>query len=120
MLLIIVYNFTKENFFLGELLTTAIIYPFKSKRESEAVNVLVNLVQKYRSLWSLTHSTYGTKYSKMDQLKVVQYSLLNIRSDCGLSKQIIWPKFFKGCIPQILIDPSINTLPHMQQLLKKA
>ena len=48
MLLIIVYNFTKENFFLGELLTTAIICPFKSKRESEAVNVLVNLVQKYR------------------------------------------------------------------------
>ena len=56
----------------------------------------------------------------MDQLKVVQYSLLNIRSDCGLSKQIIWPKFFKGCIPQILIDPSINTLPHIAAIAKES
>ena len=47
-LLIIVYIFTKKYSFLGELLTTAIIYPFKSKWESEGVNKLVSLVQKYR------------------------------------------------------------------------
>ena len=34
--------------------------------------------------------TYGTKYSRMDQVKL-----------------------FKGCLPQISLDPFLNTLSHM-------
>ena len=36
---------------------------------------------------------YGTKYSRMDQLK-----------------------FFKGCVPQISLSPFLNTLSHMKHL----
>ena len=37
---------------------------------------------------------FGTKYSRMDQVK-----------------------FFKGCPPQILIGPFLNTLSHLSHLL---
>ena len=38
-------------------------------------------------------STYGTKYSRMDQVK-----------------------FFKGCLPQILLGPFLNILSHIKLL----
>ena len=37
--------------------------------------------------------TYGTKYSRMEQVK-----------------------FFKPCLPQISLDPFLNTLPHIRFL----
>ena len=37
------------------------------------------------------YSSYGTKYSRMDQAK-----------------------FFKGCLPQTLLRPFLNNLPHIQ------
>ena len=46
---------------------------------------------------------YGTiqpKYSRMDQVKFVESSV----------KQTIPFKFFKGCLPQILLGPFLNTL----------
>ena len=41
-------------------------------------------------------STYGTKYSRMDQVK-----------------------FFKGCLPQILLGPFLNILSHIKLLFTR-
>ena len=43
-----------------------------------------------RSIGKLHIDMCGTKYSRMDQAK-----------------------FFKGCLPQILLDPFLNTLTHV-------
>ena len=43
------------------------------------------------SIWG----TYGTKYSRMDQVKFVENNLL------------------KGCLTQILLGPFLNTLSHI-------
>ena len=33
-------------------------------------------------------------------------------------KQIIYPfEFFKGCLPQILLGPFLNTMPHVMEVL---
>ena len=49
---------------------------------------------------------YGTKYSRMDQVKFVQ----DRRSDHF--------KFFKGCLPQILLVLFLNNLTHIWQFKK--
>ena len=54
--------------------------------------------------WSLTD---GTNYSK-----ILFKSLKKLKGYCCLSKP--YPsKFFKGCLPQILLGPSLNTLSKM-------
>ena len=46
-------------------------------------------------------TSYGTKYSRMDQIKFVEGTLY---------------KFFKGCLPQILLGPFLNTLSHIKHI----
>ena len=54
-----------------------------------------------------------TKYSRMDQIKFMEGSLLKIwRSMFCLSRPYSF-KCFKGCLPQILLGPFLNTLPQM-------
>ena len=49
---------------------------------------------------------HGTKYSRMDQI--------NFFWDIAFVKDRPYPfKFFKGCLPRILIGPFLNTLSHM-------
>ena len=45
---------------------------------------------------------YGSRYSRMDQVKFME--------DLG---RPYYFKFFKGCLPQILLGPFLNTLTHM-------
>ena len=45
---------------------------------------------------------YESKYSRMDQVKFVEDSLVEDPF-----------KFFKGCLPQILLGPFLNTLSHI-------
>ena len=47
---------------------------------------------------------YGTKYSRIDQAKFVEYSL---------SRPYPF-KFFKGCLLQILLGPSLINLSHIK------
>ena len=46
------------------------------------------------SIWRVSWASYGTKYSRMDQV------------------------IFKGCIPQILLGPFLNTLSHVVDLYR--
>ena len=57
-------------------------------------------------------STYGTKYSRMDQVKFVEDNLLKNMKWYGLPKrkQTI---SLQGYLPQILLGPVLNTLSHI-------
>ena len=57
--------------------------------------------------------TYGTKYSRMNQMKLVEDSLQKFWSDYGLLKQTVSLKFFKGCLSQISLGPFLNTLSYI-------
>ena len=61
----------------------------------------------------ICHShTYGTKYSRMGQVKLVEDSLKKIWTDMVCLSRPYPFKFFEGCLPQILLCPSLNTLSH--------
>ena len=55
----------------------------------------------------------GTKYSRMDQVKFVEDSLYKIWRDTVFLSRPYPFKFFKGCLPQILLGPFVNTLSQM-------
>ena len=57
---------------------------------------------------SLT-SSFKTKYWKMDQVKFLEDSLWKI---CRLGRPYPF-KFFKGCLPQILLGPFLNTWTYL-------
>ena len=38
----------------------------------------------------------------------------------GLIKQTILFKFFKGCLPQILLGPFLNTLSHIKYVIQRS
>ena len=52
-------------------------------------------------------STFGSRYSRMDQVIFVEDSL---------SRPYHF-KFFKGCLPQTLLGPFLNTLTHLKKYL---
>ena len=51
---------------------------------------------------------FGTKYSKMEQLKFLEDSLKKIWGDT-----VCLSRFFKGSLPQISLGPFYNTLSHL-------
>ena len=57
--------------------------------------------------------SYGTKYSRMDQVNLVEDSLLKIWTDMACFNRSYPFKFFKGWLPQILLGPFLNTLSHI-------
>ena len=56
---------------------------------------------------------YETKYSRMDQVKFVEDSLRKILSDVVCLGRPYHFRFFKGCLPKILLGPFLNTWSHM-------
>ena len=50
--------------------------------------------------------SFGTKYSRMDQVKYVEVSLT-------LLSVTLLNQTFKGCLSQILHGPFLNTLSHL-------
>ena len=56
---------------------------------------------------------YGSRYSRMDQVKFVEDSLQKIWDDMVCLSRPYHLRFFKGCFPQILLDPFVNTLTHI-------
>ena len=59
-------------------------------------------------------STFGKRYSRMDQVKLLEESLLkNWRDMVCLSRPYPF-KYFKSCHPQILFKPFLNTLSHLK------
>ena len=59
----------------------------------------------------------GTKYSRVDQVKSCGRQPLKNLKGYDLLKQTISLKFFKGCLPQILLGPLLNTFS--QIILRK-
>ena len=57
--------------------------------------------------------TYGSRYSRMDQLKFVKDSLQKIWSDMFCLGRPYHFKFFKDCLPKILLEPFLNSLTHI-------
>ena len=50
----------------------------------------------------------GSRYSRMDQVKVLEARLLKIWKGMICFDRYHF-KFFKGCVPQILLGPLLNT-----------
>ena len=50
----------------------------------------------------------GSRYSRMDQVKVLEARLLKIWKGMIYFDRYHF-KFFKGCVPQILLGPLLNT-----------
>ena len=60
----------------------------------------------------ITAVTYGTKYSRVDQVKFVEDSLQKIWRDMVLNRPYPF-NVFQGCLSQILLGPLLNTLSHI-------
>ena len=56
---------------------------------------------------------FGTKYSRMDQVKFVEDSLKKFEGIIVCLRRPYHFKTFKGCLPQISIGPFLNTLSHL-------
>ena len=84
----------------------------------KAANLLIN--SKYLLLKDYTTvCLYETEYSRMNQVIFAEDSLKNWSDMVCLSRPYPYPlKFFKGCLPQILHGPFLNTLPHMWRTKK--
>ena len=55
---------------------------------------------------------YVSRYSRMDRVKFVEDSLFEEGMMVSLNRPYHF-KFFKGCLPQILLGPFLNTLTHI-------
>ena len=69
--------------------------------------------KQWTTLWML----YGTKYSRMDQVKFVEDSLWKIWNDMVCWDRPYLFQFFKSCLPQTSFGPFLNTLSHIKYLL---
>ena len=67
------------------------------------MQIITNIVsgKSLKIVWEMLVNFIWDKKIKMDQIKFVDDSL-----------QRIWPQFFKGCLPQILLGPFLNILSH--------
>ena len=57
--------------------------------------------------------TNGTRYSRIDQEKLVENSLYKIWKDMVCLSTPYHVKRFEGCLPQILLGPFLNILTQM-------
>ena len=63
-------------------------------------------------------SLFGTRYSRIDLVKIVEDNLQKILSDMIFkSRPYYYFKFFKGCLLQILLGPILNILSHLVLML---
>ena len=58
---------------------------------------------------------HGTKYSRMDQVKFVEDSLSKTWRDMDCVSRSYPFKFFKGCLPKVLLATFLNTLSHISR-----
>ena len=56
---------------------------------------------------------YGSRYSRLDQVKFVEDSLLKTWSDMVCQSKPYHFEFFKDFLPQILVGPFLNILTHI-------
>ena len=59
---------------------------------------------------------YGSRYSTMDWVKLVEDSLWKIWSDMACLSSLYQFKFFRGCLPQIFLGPFLNTLKKQRRI----
>lgn len=65
----------------------------------------------------LIGSAIGTKYLRMGPVKFVENSLQKISRGIFCLKETTTLRFFKGCLPKVLLCPFLNTLPQLLQFL---
>ena len=83
-------------------------------RDIFVIGSVENVMLKLVRIW------YGKKYSRMDQVKFEEDSFLKIWSDMVcLSRPYHFRSSYR-CLPQILLGPFLNTLPHMILLNEKS
>ena len=58
-------------------------------------------------------SAFGTKHSRMDQVKFVKTAFRKLQGVWSASSRPYLFKLFKGCLLQILLDLFLNTLSHL-------
>ena len=56
---------------------------------------------------------YWTRYSGMNQVKFVETAFKKFEGAWSASSRPYHFKYFKGCLPQILFGPFLNTLSHI-------
>ena len=66
-------------------------------------------------LFRKTIEIFESKYSRMDLVKIVEDSLSKNWSNMVCLSRPYHFKFVKGCLPQILLGPFLNTLSHLRQ-----
>ena len=64
-------------------------------------------------IFSEMNKEIGSKYSRIDQVKLVEDSLQNIWRDMICLSRAYPFKFFESCLPEILVGPFLNTLFHI-------
>ena len=79
---------------------------------------MVKYTQKIRRrkpavLQDVSDETFGTKYSRMDQVEFVEDILYKYEGIWSVMRLYLF-KFFKGCLPQVLLGPFLNTLSHFK------
>ena len=82
--------------------------------------VFTTLSNIYDRAFSRKWLTYGRNYTRMDQIKFVEDSLKKTLRDMVCYSRPYSFKFFKGCLPQILLGPFLNTIPHIYYFREKA
>ena len=65
-------------------------------------------VSKRRYKTNLNIELYGSRYSRMDQVNLWKTAFKKFEVMVCLSRPYHF-KFFKGCLPQILLSPFLNT-----------
>ena len=66
---------------------------------------------------NFTYALDGSRYSRIDPVKFVENSLLKNWTDMVCLGRSYHFKYFKGCLPQILLGPFLNTLTQMDNSL---
>ena len=91
------------------------VYAMPKKRFTECFVANEGLLQIIVSFWF--YEICETKHSRVNQVKFAEDSILKIWSDMICLSRPYHVKFFKDCLPQILLGSFLNTLSYTVFLL---
>ena len=80
--------------------------------EYEIISLFIHPVFLKSNLEVFIRNKVVSRYSRMDQVKFVEDSLFEEGIMVSLNRPYHF-KFFKGCLPQVLLGPFLNSLTHI-------
>ena len=70
-------------------------------------------VEFFQTTTTTPNIRYGTKYSRMDQVKFVENNLKKFEGVWSVLGKPYTFRFCKGCLPEVLLCSFSNTFSHM-------